>query len=336
MEKSTQQNIKLGVFVITGILLFMAGMWMIGDKQHLFGNMVSVYSVFSNTNGLREGNNVRYSGINVGTVRNIQLVDDTTIVVEMSIKTDAVKHMKNDAKAAITSDGLVGNMIVNILHGSPKGLRVEKGDTLPSLSRVRTDEMLNTLSVTNENAALLTAELLKITRQISEGKGVVGALLRDTSITLDVKATISQIREASRKASVTLQRLDQTIASLDQKNTVIGFLKDTLTTNKLKKTTQNVQVASGQLRDVITQLESTVKNVNSTVSEIRDSKGVLHQLTKDQKMSGDVRQAITELDSTLIQLHSAGIRVNETLEALRYHWLLKGAFKKMEKEKVKE
>jgi phospholipid/cholesterol/gamma-HCH transport system substrate-binding protein len=72
------------------------------------------------------------------------------------------------------------------------------------------------------------------------------------------------------------------------------------------------------------------------VSEIRDSKGVLHQLTKDQKMSGDVRQAITELDSTLIQLHSAGIRVNETLEALRYHWLLKGAFKKMEKEKVKE
>ncbi|MCE2790429.1 MAG: MlaD family protein [Saprospiraceae bacterium] len=336
MEKSTQQNIKLGVFVITGILLFMAGMWMIGDKQHLFGNMVSVYSVFSNTNGLREGNNVRYSGINVGTVRNIQLVDDTTIVVEMSIQTDAVKHMKTDAKAAITSDGLVGNMIVNILHGSPKGLRVEKGDTLPSLSRVRTDEMLNTLSVTNENAALLTAELLKITRQISEGKGVVGALLRDTSITLDVKATISQIREASRKASVTLQRLDQTIASLDQKNTVIGFLKDTLTTNKLKKTTQNVQVASGQLRDVITQLESTVKNVNSTVSEIRDSKGVLHQLTKDQKMSGDVRQAITELDSTLIQLHSAGIRVNETLEALRYHWLLKGAFKKMEKEKVKE
>ncbi len=336
MEKSTQQNIKLGVFVITGILLFIAGTWMIGDKQHLFGNMVSVYSVFSNTNGLREGNNVRYSGINVGTVRNIQLVDDTTIIVEMSIQTDVVAHMKKDAKAAITSDGLVGNMIVNILHGSPQGLRAEEGDTLPSLSRVRTDEMLNTLSVTNENAALLTAELLKITRQISEGKGVVGALLRDTSITQDVKTTISQIRNASIKASATLQRLDRTMASLDQKNTVLGLLKDTSVTSNLKHTAQNIHTVSGQLRDVIGELESTVKNVNITVTEIRESKGVLHQLTKDQKTSGDVREALNELDSTLNQLHTAGIKVNETLEALRYHWLLKGAFKKMDKEKDKE
>lgn len=335
MEKSTAQNLKLGIFVIAGISLFIAGTWFIGDKQHLFGNMVPLYSVFSNTNGLREGNNVRYSGINVGTVKNITLQNDTTIIVEMSIQGDILQHMKKDARAAITSDGLVGNMIVNILHGSKEGQRAAPGDTIISLSRVRTDEMLNTLSITNENAALLTAELLKITKQISEGKGVVGALLRDTLMTKDVKQTLSNLNTTSREATKAIQRLDNTLASLDRKNTIIGLLKDSTTTANLKKTTINLEKSSANLVSVLDNVENTVTNINGTISEIRQGKGVLHKLSKDEQMAGDVQKAVADLDATLEQLNTASIKINETLEALRYHWLLKGAFKKMEKAKEK-
>ncbi len=336
MEKSTAQNLKLGIFVIAGICLFIAGTWFIGDKQHLFGNMVPLYSVFSNTNGLREGNNVRYSGINVGTVKNITLQNDTTIVVEMSIQGDILQHMKKDARAAITSDGLVGNMIVNILHGTRDGLRAQTGDTIISLSRVRTDEMLNTLSVTNENAALLTAELLKITKQISEGKGVVGALLSDTLLTRDVRQTVANLNTVSNEAIKTIQRMDKTIASLDQKNTILGFMKDSVATGNLKKTTSNLQTSSASLVTVLDHLDATVENINGTISDIRQGKGVLDKLTRDKQMAGDVQQAVAELDATLEQLHTASTKINATLEALRYHWLMKGAFKKMEKEKDKK
>ena len=197
MEKSLVQKLRLGIFVLVGLTLFVLTIWLIGSKQNLFGNSSDLYAVFNNVNGLKTGNNIRFSGIKVGTVKNIQMINDTLIVVKMSIESDITKHIKTDAKAVITTDGLVGNMIVNILPGAGSQTALQSGDTIRSYSRIRTDEMLNTLSVTNENAALLTAELLKITKDISNGKGIVGALIKDSTITEDVKQTLYFLRKTS-------------------------------------------------------------------------------------------------------------------------------------------
>jgi phospholipid/cholesterol/gamma-HCH transport system substrate-binding protein len=53
----------------------------------------------------------------------------------------------------------------------------KNGDTIQSYSESRTDEMLETLDVTNKNAAILTADLLKITQEITQGNGTVGLLI---------------------------------------------------------------------------------------------------------------------------------------------------------------
>ena len=84
MEKTTSQKIRLGLFVIFGLLLFIMAVYFIGDKQKMFGKTNHLQADFSNVNGLQLGNNVRFSGVNVGTVRGIEMINDSNIKVDMS------------------------------------------------------------------------------------------------------------------------------------------------------------------------------------------------------------------------------------------------------------
>ena len=194
MEKTASQKIRLGLFVIIGLLIFILAVYFIGDKQKMFGKTNHLSAVFNNVSGLQLGNNVRYSGINVGTVRAIEMINDTTIKVDMIIDKTIFKHIKKNAIAIIGSDGLVGNMIINILPGKEDQTPVEPGDQIKSMSRIRTDDMLNTLGVTNKNASLLTIDLLKITKEITQGKGTVGLLIKDSVLSKDLKETMRYLK----------------------------------------------------------------------------------------------------------------------------------------------
>jgi len=94
MEKTTGQKIQLGLFVIIGLLLFVLAVYFIGDKQKMFGKTAHLTAVFTNVNGLQLGNNVRYSGVNVGTVRDIEMINDTTIKVVMLIDKTIFSYIK--------------------------------------------------------------------------------------------------------------------------------------------------------------------------------------------------------------------------------------------------
>lgn len=336
MEKSLNQKIKLGIFVILGTFLFVGGIYFIGDKQNMFGNTYEIYAVFNNINGLKAGNNVRYSGINVGTVKEIAMISDTIIVVRISIEKGITKHIKKDAKCAITSDGLVGSMIINILPGTDSGVAIVKGDTIRSYSRMRTDEMLQTLSVTNENAALLTGELLSIAKEIRSGKGVVGTMLRDSTVTNDIKEIIHHLKSTSKASSSTITQLNSMLKSFDNKNNVLGIIKDTAVASKLKNIITNVELSSNELNKVINHLDLTVTNANQAITNVKEGSGAINYLSNDPGLVRKIDNTIIHLDSTVKQINKAGIKLNENLEALKRTWLLRGYFKKLEKEnKVK-
>ncbi len=174
MEKQASQKIRLGLFVITGLLIFRLAVYFIGDKQKMFGRTNRLEAVFNNVNGLQLGNNVRYSGISVGTVRGIEIINDTTIRVDMIIDKAIFPYIKKDAIATISSDGLVGNMIINIIPGKGNEPSVEPGDEIQTFNRIRTEDMLTTLNVTNENAAETHGKLAQNHQRNHQGKRNLG------------------------------------------------------------------------------------------------------------------------------------------------------------------
>ena len=321
MEKAASQKIRLGLFVITGLLIFILAVYFIGDKQNMFGRTNRLEAVFNNVNGLQLGNNVRYSGISVGTVRGIEMINDTTIRVDMIIDKAIFPYIKKDAIATISSDGLVGNMIINIIPGKGNEPSVEPGDEIQTFNRIRTEDMLTTLNVTNENAAKLTENLLKITNEIIKGKGTLGTLLNDTLISKDLTETMRYLKTTTKGTSETATQLNNLIVSLNNKDNVVGVLKDTAVANKIKNMASNLNQSTQDLNKVIANLDATILN-------IKQGKGAFNYLANDPEL-------VRKIDSTMTNINQASLKLNENMEAMRHNFLFSGYFKKQEKEKAK-
>lgn len=323
MKQSKAQKVRLGFFVIMGTILFVLAVYLIGQKQNMFKKTFSVNSYFQNVNGLQKGNNVRYAGINIGTVKNISMINDSTINVEMIIEEKIISHIKTDAIATIGSDGLVGNMIVNIVPGKGSTTPISNGDTIDSYSKIGTDDILSTLSVTGENTALLTAKLLKVINALAEGQGTLGVLLNDSIMANDLKRSIKNLKSASYGATSTIQELNNIVASLQTDNqSILGtLLNDSISGQKLKSIVDHLETSSGDI-------EQTLNQINSVLNGVETSEGAFNYILKDSSL-------VRDLKSTMENINEGTAKFNENMEALKHNFLTRGYFKKLERQEKK-
>ena len=128
MEKTTSQKIRLGLFVILGLVIFILAVYYIGNKRQMFGKTEHLTAIFTNVSGLKLGNNVRYSGINVGTIDNITITSDTTVQVEFIVQKEVQKFVRKDSRAGIGSEGLMGDKVLIITPGSNDSPQAAEND----------------------------------------------------------------------------------------------------------------------------------------------------------------------------------------------------------------
>lgn len=321
MKNTSTQKLRLGLFVIAGTLLFIAGIYLIGQRKNMFKKTFIINAYFQNVNGLQKGNNVRYSGINIGTVKDIIMINDSTIKVAMFIEEQIILHIKKDAIASIGSDGLVGNMIVNIVPGRGKEKPITNGAIIESYNKIGTDDILSTLNVTNKNAAILTADLLKITNKLIKGKGTLGILLNDTIMAKGLQKSVANLKIASKGASKSINELNHVISSLKtNNNTVLGMLmNDTISGKKLKTVVTNLETSSEEIVNV-------VNNINTVVTKFDTSEGAFNYIVKDTSL-------VNNLKSTLNNINEGTDKFNQNMEALKHNFLTRGYFKKLERQK---
>jgi len=322
MKKSNTQKIRLGLFVIISTLLLISLLYFIGNKQNLFGKTFRISAVFNNVNGLILGNNVRYSGINVGTVKKINMINDTTICVDMVIEDKFLKHIKKNAVAAIGSDGLVGSMVINIVPNKGSSLNLFPGDTIKSFSKISTNDMLSTLNTTNENAALLTSDLLKITTAINEGKGTLGMLITDEEMAVNLKSTALYLNRTSKAAAKTMDDLQKIIAAVNYDESFAAvLLSDSISAMQLKSIITNLEKTSSEI-------DAVISNINDVVLAAKSGDGSINYMLNDTLL-------VKNIDTTMKNLKEGSVLLNENLEALKHSFLTRKYFKKKEKQKAK-
>lgn len=324
MKRTNTQKLRLGLFVTIGTIIFVVAVYLIGQRQNMFNKTFTISSYFQNVNGLQRGNNVRYSGIDIGTVKDIIMINDSTIQVDMNIQEKIITHIKKNAIATIGSDGLVGNMIVNIVPGKGPSELISNGDVIESFSKIGADDILSTLSVGSENAAILTADLLKITSAMLEGEGTVGLLLNDTIMAQDLKRSVRNLKLASLGATNTINELNDIIASLKTNDeTVLGMiLNDTISGEKLKLVVSNLESSSREI-------ETVLNNVNGIMNDLKSSEGAYNYIVKDTAL-------VNSLRSTLDNINEGTAKFNENMEALKHNFLFRGYFKKLERQAKRE
>lgn len=323
MKITNAQKAKLGMFVIlTGLVLIIA-LYFIGKKQNLFGETFKITGVFNNVNGLKLGNNVRYAGINVGTVKEITMVNDSTICVDMVIEEGIRKHMKENAFAVVGSDGLVGSMVVNIFPGDGMGEVLKEGDTIFSVRKKSATDMMSTLSITNDNAAELSKELLKIAQSINEGKGTLGLLVNDEEMGTDLKVIVANLKTVSQDASKVIEEIKGVVNSANNEDNLLNvLLKDSITADQFRTIMTNLEQSSEDMKLVIS-------NLNEVTVKVKEGEGALNYFVSDTVL-------VKDIDETVKNIKKGSVMLNENLEALRHNTFFKGYFKKQEKERLKE
>jgi len=199
METHTDQfKVRLGLFVAGGLTLFVLAIFIIGKQKNLFNPVYNLSSTFYNVSGLQVGNNIRFSGINVGTVDNITIINDSTVRIDMAIKKEVQQFIKTDSEVAIGSEGLIGDRLIIITQGSAGAPLAVEGQQLNSKEPVETDAIMASLKVTAGNVEIITQQLAEVMLKINGGNGTLGKLIQDTTIAENLNQTIVNLKKSSK------------------------------------------------------------------------------------------------------------------------------------------
>lgn len=198
MDTHTQKfKIRLGLFIAGGIVLFILAIFIIGRQKNLFNPVFTLYTNFYNVSGLQVGNNIRFSGINVGTVDKITIINDSTVKVAMLIKMEVKKFIRTDCEVAIGSEGLIGDRLLAITQGGDAPI-VREGQYLQSAEPVEIDGILSSLQITARNAEVISFQLAEIMFKINRGNGTLGRLIQDSNLAENLNQTMLNLKKSSK------------------------------------------------------------------------------------------------------------------------------------------
>jgi phospholipid/cholesterol/gamma-HCH transport system substrate-binding protein len=197
MKKESGLTWKLGLFVVIGLMLFVVTIYFVGKQKNLFGSTFQLRTQFKTVSGLEVGNNVRFSGINIGTVDEIALITDTSVLVDLVIKKEFQKFIKNDATASIGSDGLMGDKVLTISPGTFTNSEVKDNDLILSKTAVEMEDVMSSVKTSVDNAGIITDQLAQFSYKMNNGNGALSKLITDEEFSSSLQNTLINLETSS-------------------------------------------------------------------------------------------------------------------------------------------
>lgn len=205
MNKESGFKWKLGMFVTIGLILFMLTIYFIGKQQNLFGSTFHITSTFKTVSGLQVGNNVRFSGINIGTVEDIQLINDSSVVVKLIIKDEVRQFIKTDARASIGSEGLMGDKVLTISPGNKSNRIIANDGKIASIDAIEMDDIMKSVKKSVDNAGIISEELAVFTHNMNNGDGALSRLMTDPKLANTLTKTITNLESGTQGFSQNME-----------------------------------------------------------------------------------------------------------------------------------
>ena len=239
MNKESGYQWKLGMFVIIGLVLFVTTIYFVGKQKNLFGSTFELNAKFNSVNGLDIGNNVRFSGINIGTVEEIEFLTDTSVVIKLIIKEEVRKYIKKDAIASISSDGLMGDKVLIISSGKNSNVIVEDNDNIASKQAIEMDDLMVSVKKSVDNAGVITAELAQFSSSMNNGNGALSRLVSDEEFGNSIKKMVTNLENSSKEFSKFTVKMNDGKGALSKlvSDEKMGLMVDSTLTNVKKGTT---------------------------------------------------------------------------------------------------
>ena len=308
-QRPAGNSVRLGLFVAAGLACLLAVLVLLGSQQNLFGRGLSVQADFRNVSGLLTGSNVRLGGLTVGTVKDVNTLNDSTVRVVMRLNRNVQAFVRRNTVASVGTDGLVGNTIINLTAQAAPAPPVAAGDQLRTTNPASIDAMLSTLDVSNKNLVVITQSLRQMTTKLDTS--ALWQLLNDRQLPATVRQGLGNAVAATAQLRTAAADAAQLTGNVRRGRGPLGYL---LTDKQLP----------AQLGHAGRQLAATADTLAATLGGLKQQvlagTGPVHTLLSDTAVSGQLRQSARHVAQSTQKL-------DQSMTALQHNFLLRGYFK---------
>lgn len=232
MQTQTSQKIKTGIFFLAGIGVLISLIVFIGNQKNLFRSTVLLHIKYLTVAGLQEGSFVRFAGINVGSVDLIEIMNDTTVLVDVTVQKKIIRFIKTDSRASIANDGLMGDKLIQISPGSDSAILIKENDTLMAVNPFDMDKVMaraekvgiKVESVVN-NLDTLSGFLSEIFNKINSGKGTLGKLINNETLANDLQQTVTSAKKTVKTVNKAAGSLNEDLEAAKHNILLRGYFR---------------------------------------------------------------------------------------------------------------
>lgn len=297
METSVNNKIKVGIFITAGIILFVVTIFVIGSKTNLFTQTYMIKSEFETVGGLKHGSSVRLNGIIIGNVDDIYIISQNRVVVEMKLEKRIQDFVKADSKAKVSSEGLVGNKIVEIIPGSNNAPAAENNAMIQSVKPIEMEDIMNNLNQTSTSASKLIGDLSDVVAKVNNGEGTIGQLVTNDALYRNMDSTFRSFGSYSGKINTVVEEVIRSVRILS--------------------------IDAEKFTETINNISSDVEEITETMKSGKSTAG---KLLTDTVFANNLSDLIINANQVSKNLEQGSFAFSQNMEALKHNFFFKGYF----------
>ena len=293
MQFDRGRKIRLGLFILIGTLIFVAFFYLIGRSSQMFSKTVPLHTTFPSVSGLRSGDHVKFSGIIVGTVSELQITTDTSVVVDMSIDKKMLKFIRKDSRVEIKPEALIGDKMLVIYSGTEAFDHVSAGDFLPPVGTVHLEDVVHQLSGELHKAEFVINNLVDITDKANTGDGNVGRILNDSSLAIKMDQSLDNFQAITHNLRILSHQLNNPNSDLGK------LINEDLLTSRLDSIMVMIDSIASNVQLASKDLALTTANLSMASEAVNSGDGLVNKLLYDSIFADSIAITIDNLNQTL-------------------------------------
>jgi phospholipid/cholesterol/gamma-HCH transport system substrate-binding protein len=274
-----RNEVLVGSLTLVAIaILVMGTLWLVrGGLQRGY----PVYAVFEWGAGLKQGQPVLFSGVNVGYVDRIELLDNGGLVVTLRVYKE--QHIPVGSTATIVPNGIFGDVAVALRASAPTSQRIAVGDTIPTVAPDATlSDVIARVDSVAQNLVSLTSAL--------------NSKIIDANV-------IDELRGTVRTATSVFQTLERVVAEqsvqLTSTHETVRRFAGAIDSAQIDSTVRGVQDATSGLTRLVDDLRSTTHRFDSLMVKFESGDGTAGKLLSDPALYNDFRALVHQADSLI-------------------------------------
>ncbi len=309
-KELTWTELRVGVFVLVGIVVVMLGIFYVTGAQFL-GPKYRLVTFLPEVEGLSTGARVTLDGVEVGNVDSIDVNrprgqnpdPKRSVEVVMRISRDFQNDIRADSNVQLITQGFLGDREVSVQRGYT-GMVLQDGQEIPGLSEKSVNQVMASAADLLTSLNQLSGKANAIVADVQTGRGTLGALLTDRSVYDNANKAIENVKamtDGIQQGQGTVGKLLKDDALYAKINSATGRVDDIMAAVQDQKGSIGKLIYDPSVHDEAKQF---ITNSDGLVSDIRSGKGTLGKLATDDSFFAHWNQVGQNVSEATAKLNS--------------------------------